>query len=141
MRGRRLMLLATLLASWQFTGATTDGVDVAMIASLRDLLLASSCPRSSSVHGHDVPSAVSGNTYVDTQEVTKDLKRRSIRSGLGMFGAQLAKLALGIVSMAILARLLSPEDFGLVAMATSALGFLRFSGAEACLQRLSNARH
>ncbi|NJL82373.1 MAG: lipopolysaccharide biosynthesis protein [Chloroflexaceae bacterium] len=56
-----------------------------------------------------------------TDVVQSDLKVRSVRSGLITFAAQPVKFALGVGSTAILARLLQPEDFGLVAMVTPLL--------------------
>ncbi len=46
-----------------------------------------------------------------------ELKRRSLQSSLITFGSQPIKLVMGIGSTLILARLLTPADFGLVAMA------------------------
>ncbi|AFY59213.1 membrane protein involved in the export of O-antigen and teichoic acid [Rivularia sp. PCC 7116] len=54
--------------------------------------------------------------HLNTDNLRADLKRRSLLSGLISFAAQPIKLALGIGSTAILARILTPADFGLVAM-------------------------
>ncbi|WP_245509211.1 lipopolysaccharide biosynthesis protein [Bradyrhizobium zhanjiangense] len=51
-----------------------------------------------------------------------DLKARAVRGGFARLCGQVANLALRIISMAVLARLLDPEDFGLVAMATVVTG-------------------
>ena len=47
---------------------------------------------------------------------TDNLQQKSLQSGLITFAAQPLKLVLGIGSTAILARLLTPGDFGLLAM-------------------------
>jgi PST family polysaccharide transporter len=46
----------------------------------------------------------------------EDLKERAVRGGIAKFGAQIATLALRISYMVVMARLLDPRDFGLVAM-------------------------
>lgn len=51
----------------------------------------------------------------------QDLKRRSLRAGLIVFAAQPIKLTIGIGTTALLARLLTPADFGLLAMLTPLL--------------------
>ena len=57
-----------------------------------------------------------GAEYLKTDAVRSNLKARSLQSGLITFAAQPVKLVIGISSTAILARLLTPADFGLVAM-------------------------
>ena len=52
-----------------------------------------------------------------------DLKGRSARGGLIALSAQGIKFLLGLVWTAILARLLLPGDFGLIAMVTPIVGF------------------
>jgi PST family polysaccharide transporter len=59
---------------------------------------------------------VKNNRHLNTDILRSDLKRRSLLSGLISFAAQPIKLGLGIGSTAILARILTPADFGLVAM-------------------------
>jgi len=56
--------------------------------------------------------------HFNTEELSANLKRKSIESGLITFASQPLKLILGIGSTAILARLLTPGDFGLLAMIT-----------------------
>ncbi|WP_019507045.1 lipopolysaccharide biosynthesis protein [Pleurocapsa sp. PCC 7319] len=56
--------------------------------------------------------------HFNTDELSANLKQKSIQSGLITFASQPLKLILGIGSTAILARLLTPEDFGLLAMIT-----------------------
>ncbi len=56
--------------------------------------------------------------HFNTDDLSANLKQRSIQSGLITFASQPLKLVLGIGSTAILARLLTPGDFGLLAMTT-----------------------
>ncbi|HEY9668117.1 MAG TPA: lipopolysaccharide biosynthesis protein [Coleofasciculaceae cyanobacterium] len=62
------------------------------------------------------PSPVDFNQHVKTDTLRSDLKRRSLQSGLITVSAQPLKFGLGIGSTAVLARLLTPADFGLIAM-------------------------
>jgi len=49
---------------------------------------------------------------------------RSVRGGVAALGTQAAKLLLNLVSVAVLSRLLTPSDFGLVAMVFAITEFL-----------------
>jgi PST family polysaccharide transporter len=53
-----------------------------------------------------------------------DLPRRSVRGGAAVLAAQMVNVLLGIVSVAILGRLLTPGDFGLIAMTGAFLAFV-----------------
>lgn len=52
------------------------------------------------------------------------LRRKTVRSAAMTFGSQGVKFLMALVSIAILARILTPEDFGLIAMTATATGFL-----------------
>ncbi|WP_160116595.1 lipopolysaccharide biosynthesis protein [Ruegeria sp. AU67] len=54
---------------------------------------------------------------------TKNLSQRTLRGGAITLSAQLVKLLINLGVLAVLARVLTPGDFGLVAMATVFLGF------------------
>jgi len=54
----------------------------------------------------------------------KDLKSQSVRGGFNTISGQLISFALTISSTAILGRLLTPKDYGLVAMVTAITGFI-----------------
>jgi PST family polysaccharide transporter len=54
----------------------------------------------------------------------KDLKEKTIRGGFARVCAQVANFAFRIGSLMVLARLLSPKDFGLVGMVTAFTGVL-----------------
>jgi len=54
----------------------------------------------------------------------KDLKAKTIRGGLARLGAQGANFFFRLASLMVLARLLGPNDFGLVGMVTAFTGVL-----------------
>ncbi|MFQ4136063.1 lipopolysaccharide biosynthesis protein [Nodosilinea sp. PGN35] len=56
------------------------------------------------------------NPHLETAGLRSRLQRQALRSGVVMLAAQPVKLAIGIGTTAILARLLVPADFGLLAM-------------------------
>ena len=61
--------------------------------------------------------------YFGDNKATEDLSRRSLRSGAVSVAAQGTNLFVQIASTIVLARLLLPEDFGLVAMVLAVTGF------------------
>src|SRR5690349_9844645 len=63
--------------------------------------------------------------FLRTDHLHKDLRGRSISGTFVTGTAQIAKFLLNLASTVVLARLLSPRDFGLVAMVTAVTGFLR----------------
>ena len=69
----------------------------------------------------------------------KDLKRKAIRGGLAKLCAQGVSFVLRVGSLMVLARLLSPKDFGLVGMVTAFTGILTlfrdFGLSSAAIQR------
>lgn len=71
----------------------------------------------------------------------KDLRTKTIRGGLAKIGSQGVNLALRLGSLMILARILDPKDFGLVAMVTVVTGvlglFRDFGLSTATVQRTS----
>lgn len=52
------------------------------------------------------------------------LTRTAMRGGVAMAGAQIVKIALQFLSIVVLSRLLSPEDFGLVAAVAPVIAFV-----------------
>ncbi len=54
---------------------------------------------------------------------TEDLKQRVVQSGIAKLGGQAANFVLRLGFLIIMARLLSPPEFGLVAMVTVVTGF------------------
>src|SRR5262245_6632160 len=60
-----------------------------------------------------------------TDHLLTNLKGRTISGGFVTVLAQGFQMALNLLSTVVLARLLTPKDFGLVAMVTTVTGFLR----------------
>src|SRR5580698_3395373 len=69
----------------------------------------------------------------------KDLKEKTIRGGLARLCAQGADFTMRLGSLMVLARLLTPKDFGLVGMVTAFTGvlilFRDFGLSAAAIQR------
>ena len=63
-----------------------------------------------------------GAEWLTEAESPDDLRGRSVRSGAVQLSAQAGKLVLLMASGMILARLLTPHDFGLMAMVTAVAG-------------------
>ena len=68
---------------------------------------------------------VSGQSeHFRTDRLERDLESRAVRSGALTLGGQTASVALSVGSTMVLARLLSPADFGLLAMVFTLTVFL-----------------
>jgi PST family polysaccharide transporter len=72
---------------------------------------------------------------------TRNLKHRAVRGGAFTFAGQWTRFVLRIASTAILARLLAPEDFGLVAMVTAFTGFAALFADAGLTQAATRAKH
>lgn len=70
------------------------------------------------------PRQSAHDRHFSTEHLTSDLKGRSVRGGAVTLAAQGVKFALQLVQTVVLARLLAPEAFGLVAMVTAVTGFV-----------------
>jgi PST family polysaccharide transporter len=74
----------------------------------------------------------------------QDLKEKTIRGGAARLGSQAASLALRVGALVVMARLLSPKDFGLVGMVTALTGVLTwfrdFGLSAAAVQRTDITR-
>ena len=64
------------------------------------------------------------DAHFRTDHLLADLKGRTVRGGAVTLGAQAVKFVLQLVSTAVLARLLTPNDFGLIAMVAAFTGFV-----------------
>ena len=73
---------------------------------------------------NDNSNTVDNDGYFHTRQLEHDLKARTVRAGFIVLGGQACKLLLTFVSIAVLARLLSPDEFGVVAMVAAATGFV-----------------
>lgn len=69
------------------------------------------------------PTEINGRLF-DSEYLKRDLKERSIRGGAITMTAQAVQFLLHMGSTIVLARLLTPQDFGLVAMITAVIGFV-----------------
>jgi O-antigen/teichoic acid export membrane protein len=77
-----------------------------------------------------VPEEAAGEDLLKQQHFTTahlltSLKRRTISGAFITIGAQGAQFVLSLASIMVLARLLTPKDFGLFAMVTTVMGYLR----------------
>lgn len=64
--------------------------------------------------------------YFNTEHLKTNLKQRSVRGGIVTLASQISKFTLKFGSIAVLARLLTPEDYGLIGMATVVIGFVEY---------------
>ena len=69
-------------------------------------------------------SQIEPKDYFSTEHLRGNLKQRSVRGGAITIVAQGSKFILQIGSMAILGRLLTPNDYGLIGMVTPIIGFV-----------------
>src|SRR5215831_8480105 len=59
------------------------------------------------------------SVYFDDHSIEADHGRRSLRAGAAIVGARVLVVVIQLVTLLVLARLLSPEDYGLVGMVTA----------------------
>ena len=59
----------------------------------------------------------------DTRHLSSDLKKRSLQGGAFTVSSQGLKQVLSLVSTMILARILTPNDYGVMAMVGAITGF------------------
>ena len=85
--------------------------------------------------------AESARIYFEDHRESADLGRRALRGGIVSVVVQYGNAALQIVAAIVLARLLTPEDFGLVAIVTVLTSFapllIDFGLLDATAQRRS----
>jgi PST family polysaccharide transporter len=62
--------------------------------------------------------------WLSTEHLAKRLGQRAARGAAFTLGAQGAKLLIGLLATAVLARLLTPREFGLVGMVTAITGMI-----------------
>src|ERR1700758_5633971 len=67
--------------------------------------------------------AKGAGAYFDDHKESKDLGRLALRGGIASVAMKYGNGALQIVAAVILARLLAPEDFGLIAIVTVLTSF------------------
>lgn len=71
----------------------------------------------------NVSSKVNNEQYFNTDHLKSDLKGRSVRGGAVTMAAQISKFFLQMGSTVVLARLLVPEDYGLIGMVAVVINF------------------
>jgi len=71
------------------------------------------------------PAPPADAQHLRTDHLLDNLKHRTISSGFVTIASQGMKFVLTLGSTMVLARLLTPRDFGLIAMVTTVTGFLR----------------
>ena len=71
-------------------------------------------------------SKTKSKDYFNTDHLKANLKQRSVRGGAITIAAQSSKFGLKFGSTIVLARLLVPEDYGLIGMATVVIGFVEY---------------
>lgn len=69
-------------------------------------------------------SADGPERFLRVDHLGGDLRARSVHGGVVTLSSQAGKFFLTLGSTALLARLLTPEDFGLIAMVLSVIGFI-----------------
>jgi PST family polysaccharide transporter len=70
------------------------------------------------------PGNPTGNEYFDTEHLTNTIARRTARGGVVTIISHGLKFVLSIFATAVLARLLTPQDYGLVGMVAVFTGFV-----------------
>lgn len=80
----------------------------------------------SSIESSSVPNFVNDdrNRHFRTDHLKADLGARSARGGAVTLTAQICKFVLSTLSAIVLARLLTPQDYGLIGMVAIIVGFL-----------------
>jgi PST family polysaccharide transporter len=73
--------------------------------------------------GSSASVAAEHQNFFNTEHLKTDLKERSIRGGAVTMTAQVTQFLLQTGSTVVLARILTPADFGLIAMVTTVTGF------------------
>ncbi|MCC9138820.1 lipopolysaccharide biosynthesis protein [Pontibacter silvestris] len=71
-----------------------------------------------------VSEEVKEEKWFQTNHLQGDLKARSVRGGVSTMAAQIFSFVMNIAQSTIMARLLVPEDYGLIAMVASITGFI-----------------
>ena len=90
------------------------------------------------------PANLNSKDFFATEHLKADLRGRSIRGGAITLITQASKLAIQMTSTVVIARLLTPQDYGLVAMASVVIKFTnRFQnfGLSAAIVQKSQINH
>src|SRR5690349_16761707 len=82
--------------------------------------------------------------FFRTDHLDAGLKSRAMRGGALSIGIQACKITLNLVSISVLGRILTPEDYGLVAMVavcTTFLGVITEGGLQAATVQREQLTH
>jgi PST family polysaccharide transporter len=71
-----------------------------------------------------VKAELGGAQYLRTDDLKYELARRTAKGGAVTVGSQALKFLLSIVATMVLARLLTPDDYGLIGMVAVVTGFI-----------------
>jgi O-antigen/teichoic acid export membrane protein len=71
------------------------------------------------------PTTSASEQHLATDHLLADLKGRTVSGAFVTIAGQGAQFLLSLISIMVLARLLTPRDFGLFAMVTAVIGYLR----------------
>src|SRR6266481_6210894 len=82
-------------------------------------------PVETTAQDHSSKGIDANERHLSTDHLLTNLRQRTISSGLVTTAAQGAQFFLNLGYIMVLARLLVPQEFGLVAMVTTVTGFLR----------------
>jgi PST family polysaccharide transporter len=82
-------------------------------------------PPETIAQNHSSEGIDANERHLSTDHLLTNLRQRTISSGLITAAAQGAQFCLNLGYIMVVARLLVPQDFGLVAMVTTIIGFLR----------------
>src|SRR5436309_7970573 len=82
-------------------------------------------PAETIAQDHSSQEIDANERHLSTDHLLTNLRQRTISSGVVTAAAQGVQFFLNLAYIMVLARLLVPQDFGLVAMVTTIMGFLR----------------
>src|SRR6267143_6536480 len=82
-------------------------------------------PSETTAQDHSSNGIDPNEKHLSTDHLLADLKGRTISGAFITMAAQGAQFVLSLASVMVLARLLTPKDFGLFAMVTTVIGYLR----------------
>jgi O-antigen/teichoic acid export membrane protein len=82
-------------------------------------------PAETTAQDHSSKGVDATQRHLSTDHLLTDLKGHTISGAFITIAAQGAQVVLSFLSIMVLARLLTPKDFGLFAMVTTVIGYLR----------------
>jgi len=80
------------------------------------------------IENHSTKERIREAKWFQTKHLTGDLKSRSVKGGFSTLGVQAISFFMSTGQTAIMARLLTPEDYGLVAMTAVVTGLITTLG-------------